>query len=285
MVKICCDSTADLMNEVIGTNLYKERGITVMPLYVRIDNQEYADGVDITMRQLLQKCKETGKLPKTSAPTVAKLEELFKRLTEDGSEVVYISISSEFSSSYNNAVIAAEQFGNVYVVDSRNLSSGVGHVVLEACDMADAGVGGAEIKKALDEDIVPNVETSFVLDGLDYMVKGGRCSAVAALGANLLQLHPNIEVADGKMRVCKKYRGSWERCLKSYIKDRLVGRDDIRMKRIFVTYTDTDNAIVDDMVALVKECANFDEVIKTTAGCTVASHCGPRTLGILFIRK
>ncbi len=157
--------------------------------------------------------------------------------------------------------------------------------MLEACDMAEKGLNGAEIKKALDEDIIPNVETSFVLDRLDYMVRGGRCSAVSALGANLLQLHPGIEVANGKMRVAKKYRGSWERCLKNYIKERLEGRNDIRSHRIFITYTETPDEIVQECVKLVREIADFDEVILTTAGCTVASHCGPRTLGILFIRK
>ena len=151
--------------------------------------------------------------------------------------------------------------------------------------MADKGKSGAEIKKYLDEEIVPKVETSFVLDDLDYMVKGGRCSAVAALGANLLQLHPSIEVIDGKMKVVKKYRGSWERCLRSYVKDRLDGREDIRYKRIFITYTTTPEEIVNEVESLVKEYADFVEIRRTTAGCTVASHCGPRTLGILFIRK
>lgn len=206
-------------------------------------------------------------------------------MTADGSDVVFITISSHFSSSYSNACIAAEGNDKVFVVDSLNLSSGVGHVVLEACDMAEKGLNGAEIKKTLDEDIIPNVETSFVLDRLDYMVRGGRCSAVSALGANLLQLHPGIEVANGKMRVAKKYRGSWERCLKNYIKERLEGRNDIRSHRIFITYTETPDEIVQECVKFVREIADFDEVILTTAGCTVASHCGPRTLGILFIRK
>lgn len=285
MVKVCCDSTADLLNEVHGTNLYEQRGVTVVPLYVRIQEKEYLDSVDITMRELLERCKETNKLPQTSAPSVERLTDLFTQMTADGSELVFITISSGFSSSFGNACLAAENVPGVYVVDSKNLSSGVGHVVLEACDMVEKGMSGAEIKKVLDEEIVPRVETSFVLDRLDFMVKGGRCSAVSALGANLLQLHPGIEVADGKMRLIKKYRGSWERCLRNYIKDKLDGRTDIRPHRIFVTYTDTPDEIVQEMVKIVKEYNYFDEVIPTTAGCTVASHCGPRTLGILFIRK
>ncbi|MBR4435063.1 MAG: DegV family protein [Clostridia bacterium] len=285
MVKICCDSTADLLNEVYGTDLYKERNITVVPLYVRVEDEEYLDGVDITMRDLLERCKQLDELPKTSAPDVERLRGIFADLTADGSELVFITISSHFSSSYNNAVIAAEDMPGVFVVDSLNLSSGVGHVVLEAADLADKGVCGAEIKRLLDEDIVPNVETSFVLDRLDFMVKGGRCSAVSALGASILQLHPGIAVENGKMGVFKKYRGSWERCLRAYIKDKLDGRTDIRQHRIFVTYTDTPDDIVREAVSIVKEYNYFDEVIPTTAGCTIASHCGPRTLGILFIKK
>lgn len=285
MVKICCDSTADLLNEVYGTDLYKKNDVTVVPLYVRIEDEEYLDGVDITMRELLERCGKRSKLPQTAAPAVERLRGIYEELTADGSQLVFITISSGFSSSYSNALLAAEGFDNVFVVDSKNLSSGVGHIVLEAVDMAKKGMSGAEIKRVLDEDIVPKVETSFVLDRLDYMVKGGRCSAVSALGANILQLHPGIEVADGSMRVFKKYHGSWQRCLKNYIKDKLDGRTDIRPHRIFVTYTDTPEAIVKEAVELVKSYGYFDEVIPTTAGCTVASHCGPRTLGILFIRK
>lgn len=285
MVKISCDSTADLMNEVYGTSLYEAKNVTVVPLYVRVGDNEYADGVDITMRQMLKLCDETGLLPKTSAPEVDRLMHIFQELTSDGSELVFITISSEFSAAYNNAVLAASSVKNVYVVDSRNLSSGFGHVVMEACSLAEKGLSAAEIKRELDEEIVPKVEASFVLDRLDYMVKGGRCSAVAALGANILQLHPSIEVIDGNMKVVKKYRGSWERCLKNYVKDRLYGRDDIRFHRIFITYTETPEEIVEEITKLVSEYADFVDVIKTTAGCTVASHCGPRTLGVLFIRK
>ncbi len=285
MVKICCDSTTDLRNEVTGLDLYDENSVSVVPLYVRIGNEEYIDGVDMTMTRMLHMCGDMKELPKTAAPEISRLEEFFTKQVEDGSELVFITISSDFSSSYNNACVAAEAVGNVYVVDSRNLSSGGGHVVMEAVSLAKQGIGGAEIKRILDEQITDKVEASFVLDRLDYMVKGGRCSAVAALGANILQLHPSIEVIDGKMKVVKKYRGSWERCLRSYVKDRLFERDGIRFHRIFITYTETDESIVDEVEELIREYADFDQIIRTTAGCTVASHCGPRTLGILFIRK
>lgn len=285
MVKICCDSTADLRNEVYGTDLYKDNDVNVLPLYIRIGEDEFLDGVDITMREMLARCDSSKLLPKTAAINVDRFEKIFAELTADGSEVVFITISSEFSVNYNNALLAAQNIGGTYVVDSRNLSTGIGHVVLEAVKMAQEGLNADQIKRRLDEEIVPKVETSFVLDRLDYMVKGGRCSAVAALGANLLSLHPCIEVIDGKMKVVKKYKGSWERCLKAYVKDRLSGRDGLRLARIFITYTDTDESVVDDIEKLVKEYSTFTQVIKTTAGCTVASHCGRRTLGILFIRE
>ncbi len=285
MVKICCDSTADLKNEVYGTDLYQDNGVIVLPLYVRINEKEYLDGIDITMRELLAKCDAIKQLPKTAAIDVDRFEKVFSELTADGSELVFIAISSEFSVNYNNARLVAQNFDGVHVVDSRNLSTGVGHVVMEAADMAKSGLSAAEIKRRLDEEIVPKVETSFVLDRLDYMVKGGRCSAVAALGANLLSLHPCIEVIDGKMKVVKKYKGSWERCLKNYVRDRLENREGLRFERIFITYTETEESIVDEVEALVKEYSSFTQVIRTTAGCTVASHCGRRTLGILFIRE
>ena len=285
MVKICCDSTDDLLNEYTGRNIYEERGITVIPLYIRIGEEEFLDGKDIGMLEMFRHCAETKKMPKTAAPDVSYFIKAFKELAADGSEVVFIAISSEFSSSYNNACLAAKEVGIVYVVDSRNLSTGVGFTVLEACDLAESGMNGADIKKQLIEDIIPNADTSFVLDKLDYMVKGGRCSAVTALGANLLQLHPLVQVEDGKMKVTKKYRGSWERCLRNYVKDKLDGNKNIRMKRIFITYTATPPEIVDEVEKLVREYADFDEIIRTTAGCCVASHCGPQTLGVLFIRK
>ena len=285
MVKICCDSTADLLNEYTGRNIYEEKGITVIPLYIRIGEEEYLDGKDIGMLEMFRRCEETKKMPKTAAPDVSYFIKAFKELTADGSEVVFIAISSEFSSSYNNACLAAKEVGNVYVVDSRNLSTGVGFTVLEASDLAESGMSGADIKKQMIEDIIPNADTSFVLDKLDYMVKGGRCSAVTALGANLLQLHPLVQVEDGKMKVTKKYRGSWERCLRSYVKDKLDGNKNIRMKRIFITYTKTPPEIVAEVEQLVREYADFDERFRTTAGCCVASHCGPQTLGVLFIRK
>ena len=198
--------------------------------------------------------------------------------------VIHINLGSGFSSSHQNARLAAEEFENVYVVDSMNLSTGHGLVVVEAVKMKEAGMEPEKIYEALNE-LAPRVEASFVLDRLDYMVKGGRCSAVAALGASLLQLKPCIEVVDGKMGVCKKYRGSYEKALGNYVKDRLKDREDIDTERIFITHTETPQSVVDSVKEAVKEYKDFEITEETVAGCTVSCHCGPNTLGVLFIRK
>ena len=211
-------------------------------------------------------------------------QDFFQRFAADYDAVVHISISSEFSSSFQNAHIAASEFDNVRVIDSRNLSTGQGLVVLAACDLREKVESVDELCDKLN-DLTSRVEASFVLDRLDYMVKGGRCSSAAALGANLLNLKPCIEVRDGKMSVVKKYRGNYSKCLANYVKDRLDGRDDLDTGRLFITRT----PVSDESYAAVKEAVgkygHFDEVFETEAGCTVSCHCGPGTLGVLFIRK
>ena len=199
--------------------------------------------------------------------------------------VIHISRSSDLSACYQNAVLAAENYGNVYAVDSRNLSSGIGHVVLDAALMAERGMAPDDIVRSLN-DLTPRIEASFVIDSLKYLHRGGRCSGVAALGANVLKLKPCIEVINGKMDVGKKYRGNFDKVILQYVEDRLKGRDDIDYRRIFVTSPPgMDQKIVDSVVAAVKENGPFAEIIETHAGCTISHHCGPVCLGILFIRK
>ena len=248
------------------------------------DGESYRDGIDITPDVIFAHVNGGGALCSTSAANVNDYMELFEEYKKEYDAVIHINLGSGFSSSYQNACIAAEEFENVYVVDSMNLSTGHGLVVVEAVKMAENGETPEKIYEALKE-LAPKVEASFVLDRLDYMVKGGRCSAVAALGASLLQLKPCIEVVDGKMGVCKKYRGSYEKALANYVKDRLKDREDIETERIFVTHTETPQEIVDSVKAAVNEYKEFGIVEETVAGCTVSCHCGPNTLGVLFIRK
>lgn len=279
-VKITSDSTCDLSSELI-----KKYNIDILPLYVSMGEETKRDGLEVVPEDIYEHVDKTGKLPKTSAPNISDLIELFDKWHNDGYSIVHFSISSDFSSSYHNAAIAAEEVGDVYVVDSRNLSTGQGLVVLHAADLAAEGKSAEEIKAECDK-LTPKVEASFVVDSIDYLYKGGRCSAVAALGANLLKLKPCIEVIDGKMTPSKKYRGKIEKVILDYVRDRLNGRDDIVKNRIFITHTRCNPETVNEVRDMINELSpGFNEILETTAGCTVTSHCGPNTLGVLFIRK
>ena len=280
-IRISSDSTCDLNRDYIDAH-----GVEIVPLYTNMGDKTYRDGVDITPADIYAHVAAGGALCSTAANNVSDYQDVFSRLLADCDAVIHINISADFSSCHQNACVAAEDFpGRVFVVDSRNLSTGHGHVVCEAVKMAEAGtLSPAEIAEAL-RDLADRVDASFVLDRLDYMVKGGRCSAVAALGANLLKLKPYIEVVDGKMRVGKKYRGSFEKCILEYVKDKLQGRDDLVLERIFITYTPVQEGLVEKVRAAVASYAPFEEIVETQAGCTISCHCGPGTLGILFIRS
>jgi len=278
-IKITCDSTCDLTPE-----LYAKHNVEVAALGVTLGDTLYSDGLDIKAADIFNYVAETGSLPKTSAMSVGTYADLFKKYVDEGYDVIHISLSQKFSASHQNAVLAAEDFDNVYVIDSRNLSTGSGHLVLAAGEMAEQGMEAAEIAEKLRE-LALKVDASFVLQTLDYLKKGGRCSAVVALGANMLQLRPEIEVVDGGMNVGKKYRGKMEKSILDYVRGRLEGRTDIDTRRIFVTHSGCPDDIVKKVVALVKELHPFQEVIETVAGCTISSHCGPNCLGVLFIRK
>ena len=278
-IKITSDSTCDL-----SPALLEQYDITLLPLYVTMGERTCRDGVDVRPEDLFSYVERTGSLPTTAAVNVADYHDCFARLAAQYEAVIHITISSDFSSCYQNACVAAADFDNVYVVDSRNLSTGHGLVVLEAALAAQRGDRAEDIAAHLN-DLTGRVEASFVVDKLDYLVKGGRCSSAAALGANLLKLKPCIEVVDGKMKVGKKYRGNFDKVLLQYVRDRLEGRDDLALERIFVTHTPCPPETVEAVKAEVRKYANFSELIETTAGCTISSHCGPNTLGILFIRS
>ena len=277
-IKILSDSTCDL-----SAALLAENDITLVPLTVVKDGQQFKDGVTITPADIFEHVAAGGDLCSTSANSIGEYEDIFAKYTDyDG--VIHINIGSGFSSCYQNACLAAEDFPNVRVIDSMNLSTGQGLVVLKACELART----ATDLDALAEELrayTAKVEASFLVDKLNYLVKGGRCSAAAALGANLLNLKPCIEVKDGKMTVVKKYRGNYAKCLASYVKERLSGREDLDNGTLFITQT----VVSDDCYAAVKAAVDqhgsFEHIYETTAGCTVSCHCGPGTLGILFVRK
>ena len=211
-------------------------------------------------------------------------QEKFAEFADKYDAVVHINISSELSASYQNATLAASEFDNVVAIDSRNLSTGQGLVVLKACELAETATSVEEIAEKLN-DFTSKVESSFLIDRLDYMVKGGRCSTVAALGANLLGLKPCIEVKDGKMSVVKKYRGNYAKSLATYVKERLSNRDDLDSKYLFVTHTPVSDECEKAVEAALAEHAKFENICWTKAGCTISCHCGPGTLGVLFAKK
>ena len=278
-IKIISDSTCDLPEEVL-----EKYNITMMPLSVIKDGKQFTDGVNITPAEIFDHVAAGGELCSTAAINIGEYGDLFAKYAEEYDGIIHINISSEFSSCYQNACLAAEDFDNVRVIDSRNLSTGQGLVVLKACELAQTCENLDTIAQKL-RDFTDKVEASFLLDRLEYMVKGGRCSAAAALGANLLNLKPCIEVKNGKMGVVKKYRGNYAKCLANYVKDRLAGRDDIEKDTLFVTRTPVTDECLNAVKETVAQYNDFQTTYWNEAGCTVSCHCGPGTLGVLFVRK
>ena len=278
-IVISSDSTCDLSQELIDRYQIK-----IIPMGVSLGDNLYRDGFDITPDDIYAHHAQTGQLPKTSAINMAESSEYFAELTKDGSAVIHFTISSSLSATYNNARVAAEDFEDVHVVDSKNLSTGNGLLVIAAAEMAKQGLEAKEIAEKVRE-LADCVDASFIVDNLEYLAKGGRCSAVAAFGANLLQLKPCINVKNGAMGVGKKYRGKFEKVLIGYVAERLADKDDIDLDRVFVTHAGCDPQVVESVVTAVKNTLPFKEVFVTRAGCTISSHCGANTLGVLFVRK
>lgn len=277
-VKITSDSTCDLSKELVH-----KYNIDIIPLHLTCGGKVFTDGVDISPAQLFEMTKD-GSTCATAAVSPQEYLDFFGELLKENDAIVHFTISSSMSCCYQNACLAAEELGNVYVIDSENLSTGIGLLVLRACEMAQSGMDAADIKAAIDEKR-KLVDASFVLDTLEYLRRGGRCSAIAALGANLLKLKPCIQVGGGSMSPGKKYNGALKGAILRYVKDRLADPTTIDDSRIFIT----DSGVSEDIRGAVEEavlaCIPFKEVLHTQAGCTVSGHCGPNTLGILFMHK
>lgn len=277
-ILISSDSTSDLSHELIG-----KYGIKSIPLHVNMDGKSFCDGVDIFPEEIFKSVEKSGKLPTTSAISIGEFTDYFKELLKENKQIIHYSISSSFSGTYQNACIAAAEFKGVFVVDTKNLSTGEGLTVLKAAQMAKEDLEANEIiEKSLD--FIERVDASFVIDTLSYLHKGGRCSAVAALGANLLRLKPCIEVKNGKMGVGKKYRGKQENIIIEYVKDRLSNIN-VDNERIFITHSGCSGEIIDSVKREIEQTKLFNEIIVTRAGSTISTHCGPNTLGIMFILK
>ncbi|MBD9097901.1 MAG: DegV family protein [Ruminococcaceae bacterium] len=276
---ISADSSCDLSKE-----LTEKYDVKILSLPIILGTESYSDGVDVTAKDVFDYFNKTGELAKTAAAPDQFYRDWFKKCTDEGCEVIHFNISSKMSAAFNNCRMAAQDFDGCYNIDSKNLSTGIGQLVLEAAICRDKGMSAAEIVDYVNR-MADKLNVSFVIDTLKYLYKGGRCSSLAALGANLLQLKPCIEVNDGAMSVGKKYRGKLASCIENYIKDRLEGRDDIDPHRIFITHSHCDPEVVQTAMNAVKKYQHFDEIYETTAGCTISVHCGPGTLGILYFNK
>ncbi len=278
-VIITADSTCDLSQELL-----ERFAIKTIPLTILLGEDSFFDGIQFTPADMYRRYRADGTLPKTSAPSVQQFIDCFRPFVEAGCEVVHLDISAELSSSYSTACIAAAELGDVYPVDSRMLSTGVGLLAIEAAECRDKGMEAKEIAAHI-ASLTDKVDTSFVLDTLEFMWKGGRCSGVAALGANLLHLKPALEMSGGKLGVYKKYRGNIKAVYKQYISERLAGKS-VRPGHVFITNSgEVDEATLAELEALIRSTIEVKEVHHTTAGCTIASHCGPKTLGVLFINE
>lgn len=275
---ISADSTCDISPEMV-----ERFGFTIIPLYVNLGEQSFRDGTELKPTEIYDYVAKNRQLPKTSACTVADYTEYFAAWVKEGYDVVHFNISSEMSATHQNARLAAEEAGgNIYVVDSRNLSTGTALLMLDAWDLREEGKSAEEIYNEVIRRI-PLVRASFVVDTLDYLRMGGRCSSVAALGANILKLHPRIFVAEGKMGVGEKYRGAIDSVMVRYVQQMLSQNEGTLVRnRCFVTHTQCRPETVKAVLDTVQAAGAFDEIFETDAGCVVTSHCGPGTLGILF---
>ena len=278
-VVITADSTCDLSEEL------KQRfDIRIVPLTIQLGEKDYLDGVEFTTADIYNRYRADGTLPKTAAPGIQQFTDFFTAILDTGCEIVHLDISSELSGSFNNACIAAAELEGVYTVDSRMLSTGVALLAIEGAECAQRGMSAAAIAEHL-RGLTDKVDTSFVLDTLEFMWKGGRCSGIIALGANLLKIKPALRLVDGKIVVFKKYRGKMEHVYRQYVLEQLHGCK-IRPDHIFLTESgEIDPNVIGELIQVIKDASGCREIHHTSAGCTVSSHCGPKTLGVLFIEE
>lgn len=277
-VKIISDTTCDLPEQLL-----REYNITLLPLHITKGEQSLLDGVQITPSDIFSYVDAGGEICTTASINPQEYADAFAAYRAAYDAVIVITIGSGFSSCYQNACAAASQFEQVYVVDSANLSSGQGLLVLLAAQLVQMQLEPQQICQKLNE-AVKDADASFILDRLDYMKKGGRCSSVTALGANLLKLKPCIEVKNGKMSVGKKYRGSFERVIEQYTADRLQDYCGTNGTAIVVHPAAQAQAVAAAQRVLEQD-GRFEQILVARAGCTVACHCGPNTIGVMFFRN
>ncbi len=278
-IKISVDSTADFSKELL-----EKYNIHTIPLCVGLGDDIYLDGETINPEMIYDYVKKTKKLPKTSAVNSEQYREHFEKIFEEGYDaIIHLNLSSEMSVTHNNAKMLAEEMKNIYVIDSQTLSTGTALQAVYAAELAKSEKYSPEQIVEMVKNRIPYTQASFILDNLTYLYRGGRCNAIALLGANLLKIKPSIEVHNGKMGVGKKYIGNFQKCVMKYVKDTLERYNTPDTKRIFITHTEIDPAIVEEVKKYLKENTKFEEIYETTAGSTITSHCGANTIGILYL--
>lgn len=282
MTKIICDSTCDLSKDLL-----EKYDISILPLHILLGNEEYSDGVNLQPEEIYKWADAHKTTPKTSAPSIEEAVKLFEPYVKSGGELVCFSISSEMSASANVMRLAAQELGaedRISVIDSRNLSTGIGLLAVQAAIRVQKGMAAKEIVKDI-ETLKPKVRASFVVDTLTYLYRGGRCSGLAALAGSALKLHPMIEVTSGTMIPGKKYRGTIDRVILHYANDLESQLRQAMPDRVFITHSGCDAGIVKQVYDYLEGLHYFDEILETRAGGVISSHCGPGTLGVLFISK
>jgi DegV family protein with EDD domain len=279
-ILITADSTCD-----VPADLKERYNFKIIPLTITLKEENYLDGVNFSVEDMYKAFYEDGSLPATAAPNIAQFLDFFKPFINEGYEIIHFDISSALSGTYSAACLAAEALKGVYVIDSEMLSSGVLLEMIEAAEAAERGMSPTEIVRYIEDEIRPKTDTSFVLDTLKFMAKGGRCSGVAAMAANILGLKPGLEMKNKELGVYKKYRGNSKAFYMQYVKERIAGKK-IRPGHVFITESGgIDQEIISELIEYVQQEVDPREIHHTYAGCTVASHCGPGCMGVLFINE
>lgn len=278
-IKITADSTCDLSAQML-----EQRDISLMPMHILLGEQTYLDGVTIRPADIFKYVENGGKMSTSAAANMVEYHEFFAPFAGSFDAVIHVSVGAKFSSCYQNASLAAQEFENVYVVDSENICTGQGYLVLRAARWAADGLTPRNICRRL-QGLAKRVELSFVLDRLDYMAKSGRCSGVLAFGANLLKIKPSLEAVDGELKVMKKYRGSLASCVTRYAQERLLGRDDIDDDMVLISSCLPQKGCLEAVRATVQQYGRFAQVYETEIGSTIGGYSGPGTIGIVFARK
>ncbi len=278
-IKITADSTCDLSEELL-----RQWNISLMPMHILMGGESYLDGVTVHPADVFAHVKNGGQAPKSAAANLVEYTDFFTSFAKEYDAVIHISVGSKFSSCFQNARLAAQEFENVSVVDSENICTGQGYLVLRAAKWAADGLSAKNICMRL-QSLAKRVELSFVLNQLDFMAKSGRCSGVLAFGANILGIKPSLAVIDGELKVVKKYRGSLPICVGKYIADQLDGRDDIDNSMVFISSCEPKPGCMDAIKAGLRKYGKFEHIIETDIGTTIGGYSGPGTIGIVFTKK